>query len=174
VSTSYLHTTMSSMPSLRGGFAPRRGQGGWKKPFFKSKREYVKPDTSKNPLGQLLKTLSSSDLRVEGTESYIDTPISDVQYVASYNWRGGGSNTILVPGMLIDMCVPEIMLMSLRQAPAVDTSQRCAAPQRRQRTVLPRSKCCKISRVSYRTCRTVCTGHAPQLSHRGHRHSRVW
>jgi hypothetical protein len=158
VGSSLLQITMSSTSSFRGGFAPRRGQGGWKKPFVKSKREYVKPDTSKNPLGQLLKTLGSSDLRIESANSFGDTPISDVQYAASYNWRGGGSNTILVPGMLINICVPKIMLMSSRQAPAMDTSQRCATPPRRQRTVLPRPKCCKISRTSYRTCRAVCTG----------------
>jgi hypothetical protein len=87
-----------STTSFRGGYAPRRGRGGWNKPFIKWTREHIKPDIQKNPLGYLLKTLNNSDLKMDSVTSFSDTPISDLQYIASYNWREEGLNTIIVPG----------------------------------------------------------------------------
>jgi len=86
------------MSSFRGGYAPRRGRGGWTKPYVKQKREYVKPDIDKHPLGELLKTINNSDLKSELSAAPMDSLISDVQYVTSYNWRNDGNATILVPG----------------------------------------------------------------------------
>jgi hypothetical protein len=91
------------MPSFRGGYAPRRGRGGWNKPFLKTKREFTKPDVEKKPLGQLLRTIRNSNLGTGNAGSFVATPISDpisdLQYIASYNWRDDGSTTIIVPGM---------------------------------------------------------------------------
>ncbi|KAF2030477.1 hypothetical protein EK21DRAFT_100357 [Setomelanomma holmii] len=88
---------MSSMPSFRGGHAPRRGRGGWTKPFAKSKRDSVKPDIDKHPLGKLLKTFKLSDLHFTAGAS-VGPAITDLQYVTSYNWRNNTSHAILVPG----------------------------------------------------------------------------
>lgn len=92
---------MSSMSSFRGGYAPRRGRGGgrggWSKPFTKPK-EYTKPDIEANPLGDLLKTFHNSDIKVETHDSRTGSAISDLQYVASYNWLNGEDHVILVPG----------------------------------------------------------------------------
>ncbi|KAF2820346.1 hypothetical protein CC86DRAFT_305106 [Ophiobolus disseminans] len=90
---------MSSMSSFRGGYAPRRGRGGWSKtPFVKQKREHTKPDTNKHPLGELLKTIENSDLKSQPSALPADALTSDVRYVASYNWRNDVGATILVPG----------------------------------------------------------------------------
>ncbi|KAH8692474.1 hypothetical protein GQ44DRAFT_832853 [Phaeosphaeriaceae sp. PMI808] len=89
---------MSSMPSFRGGYAPRRGRGGWSKPFVKPNREYTKPDIEKQPLGQLLRTIDKVNLKGNPAQPFGDTPISELRYVASYNWRNDNSTTILVPG----------------------------------------------------------------------------
>jgi hypothetical protein len=92
---------MSSMSSFRGGYAPRRGRGGWTKPFVKPKKEIAKPDINKHPLGELLESLSISDLRVNRKAASKDETISNLRYVASYNWRGDASTTIIVPGKMV-------------------------------------------------------------------------
>ncbi|OAK97804.1 hypothetical protein IQ06DRAFT_227647 [Phaeosphaeriaceae sp. SRC1lsM3a] len=89
---------MSSMSSFRGGYAPRRGRGGWNKSFSKPKNQGVKPDLVKNPLGELLETVSISDLGLGTTKTTTHGSISDLKYVASYNWRSDAVPTILVPG----------------------------------------------------------------------------
>ncbi|KAH7086565.1 hypothetical protein FB567DRAFT_74020 [Paraphoma chrysanthemicola] len=89
---------MFAVPTARGGYAPRRGRGGWtKKSFAKPKREYVKPDTKAFPLGDLLKAFDLFD-PTESTPKTTKPPISNVQYIASYNWVNDDTCTILVPG----------------------------------------------------------------------------
>jgi hypothetical protein len=89
---------MSSISSLRGGYAQRRGRGGGNKPFTKSQREVVKPDTEKHPLGELLKSFSKADLKVDSNNAHKKESISGLRYIASYNWRSDSSTTIIVPG----------------------------------------------------------------------------
>jgi hypothetical protein len=89
---------MSSMSSHRGGYAPRRGRGGWSKPFVKSQRETVQPDTVRRPLGELLETLKIPDLTLASDTNAKYKTISELRYVASYNWRSDSSTTIIVPG----------------------------------------------------------------------------
>jgi hypothetical protein len=86
------------MSSMRGGYAPRGHRGGRYTPFYKQKKEPEKPDIKRNPLGEHLKTLRNSDLEAEATKLATDTSISDLRYVASYNWRNDDSTAILVPG----------------------------------------------------------------------------
>ncbi|KAJ4985499.1 geranylgeranyl pyrophosphate synthetase [Stagonosporopsis vannaccii] len=81
----------------RGGYAPRRGRGGWSRPFIK-RQEPVKPDLNKHPLGELLLTVRPSDLRPSNTKPLPLPHINDCQYVTSYNWVAGKDSTILVPG----------------------------------------------------------------------------
>lgn len=90
--------TMSSMSSFRGGYAPRRGRGGWNNFSSKPRKQGAKPDTVKNPLGGLIETLSVADLKLRTTDSITQGTISDLKYIASYNWRKDTSPTILVPG----------------------------------------------------------------------------
>jgi hypothetical protein len=86
------------MSSHRGGYAPRRGRGGWSKPFVKSQRETVQPDTIRRPLGELLETLKIPDLTLASDANAKYKTISELRYVASYNWRSDSSTTIIVPG----------------------------------------------------------------------------
>jgi hypothetical protein len=96
---------MSYTPNSRGGFASRRGRGGWSKPFSKPSAKpkvYVKPDIERHPLGHLLNTIHNLDLKVDRTHQ-TDTAtafpaILDLQYIASYNWINDDTPTILVPG----------------------------------------------------------------------------
>ncbi|KAF1851482.1 uncharacterized protein K460DRAFT_298555 [Cucurbitaria berberidis CBS 394.84] len=81
----------------RGGFAPRKGRGGWGRPFAKP-REPVKPDIEKYPLGKLLQTLQASDLIPEQNGLSHKAAITDCQYIASYNWLNNSTPTIIVPG----------------------------------------------------------------------------
>lgn len=81
----------------RGGFAPRRGWGrGGRAPFFTKTRDPTKPDLKKNPLGDLIKEIQSSDLSLMPIDL---AEISDCQYVASYNWLNDKQPTIVIPGM---------------------------------------------------------------------------
>jgi hypothetical protein len=96
---------MSSTSSLRGGYAPRRGRGGWNKPFTKPRNDFVKPDTDKIPLGKLLKIISNSDLKDYSDAAHTGELISDIRYIASYNWRSDTSTTIIVPGMSFNRSV---------------------------------------------------------------------
>jgi hypothetical protein len=89
---------MSSMSSFRGGYAPRRGRGRWSKPFVKSQRETVQPDTIKHPLGELLETLKIPGITLDSDATSKYKTISDLRYVASYNWRSDSAATIIVPG----------------------------------------------------------------------------
>lgn len=91
---------MSLTPSYRSGFAQRGSRQGWNKSFPNAKRDTVKPDIHKNPLGEHLKTFENSELEVDSNTTFVDTAVSDLRYVASYNWRSGDSATILVPGEL--------------------------------------------------------------------------
>ncbi|KAF2127933.1 hypothetical protein P153DRAFT_376859 [Dothidotthia symphoricarpi CBS 119687] len=91
---------MSSVPWTpgrgrgRGGFAPRRGRGGSSPAFVK--RELIKPDIEKYPLGSLIELLHVSSLEAKSDDT---TPgISHCQYVASYNWLNENTPTIIVPG----------------------------------------------------------------------------
>jgi hypothetical protein len=100
----YHHAAMSFMSSFAGssraGYAPRRGRGrGGRTPFTKG-REQMKPDVEKHPLGELLKTFHSSDLRLDQGDSVHLAAISGCQYVASYNWLNDRDPTIIVPGKL--------------------------------------------------------------------------
>lgn len=86
----------------RGGYAPRRGRGGWSRPLTK-RQEPVKPDLIKHPLGELLVSLRPADL--EPPQDALPTPplIKDCQYVTSYNWLAGKDTTILIPGKSMDL-----------------------------------------------------------------------
>lgn len=87
----------------RGGYAPRRGRGGWSRPFVK-RQEPVKPDLTKHPLGELLVSLQPSDLEPSQTDLLFPSCIEDCQYVTSYNWLAGKNTTILVPGKSSRLC----------------------------------------------------------------------
>ncbi|KAH7390935.1 hypothetical protein DE146DRAFT_147938 [Phaeosphaeria sp. MPI-PUGE-AT-0046c] len=90
---------MSSMSAFRGGYAPRRGRGrgGWKQSSFsRPKKRGVEPDLVKNPLGELLETVSIPRLQIVDPAAH--GSISDVKYIASYNWHTDAVPTILVPG----------------------------------------------------------------------------
>ncbi len=90
--------SFNAMPGTgRGGFAPKRGRGGWSRPFVK-RQEPVKPDLTKHPLGDLLLRLQVSDLVSESTDQLLSVRIEDCQYVTSYNWVAGNGSSILVPG----------------------------------------------------------------------------
>jgi hypothetical protein len=91
---------MSAMPSYRGGYAPRGGRGGWNGSFSKSKKPFVKPDIKKNPLGQLLQTIKIADLKEGSITTLPGGSITDLRYIASYNWRSDTSAAILIPGRL--------------------------------------------------------------------------
>ncbi|KAH5416795.1 hypothetical protein HBI82_136560 [Parastagonospora nodorum] len=89
---------MSAMPSYRGGYAPRGSRGGWNGSFSKSKKPFVKPDIEKNPLGQLLQTIKIADLKEGSITTLPGGSITDLCYIASYNWRSDTSAAILIPG----------------------------------------------------------------------------
>lgn len=85
--------------SSRGGFAPRRGQGrGNRYPNFNKPREQPKPDLKKHPLGDLIETISASDLKVGTSTTSHSIEISGCEYVSSYNWTDDKNPTIVVPG----------------------------------------------------------------------------
>jgi hypothetical protein len=81
----------------RGGYAPRRGRGGLPRPFVK-RQESVKLDITKNPLGELLIQIKSSDLTSLPANLPVPTTITDCHYVTSYNWLAGKDSAVLVPG----------------------------------------------------------------------------
>jgi hypothetical protein len=89
---------MPGPPFSRGGYAPRGGRGGWNKASPKPIRDIVKPDLETNPLGQLVKTFNSAGLNDKSNILSPATSISDLRYIASYNWRSDKTTTILVPG----------------------------------------------------------------------------
>ena len=60
----------------------------------------MKPDIEKNPLGQLLQTIKTADLKDGSIATLPGGSITDVRYIASYNWRSDASAAILVPGGL--------------------------------------------------------------------------
>ncbi|KAF2793546.1 hypothetical protein K505DRAFT_417731 [Melanomma pulvis-pyrius CBS 109.77] len=98
----------SSQPftaNARGDYAPRGGRGrggrGYRGGRGASSAKYTpppKPDIVKHPLGELLQTLQVSELDPE-TEKLSDAvKITDLKYVASYNWMNDKTPTIMVPG----------------------------------------------------------------------------
>ncbi|KAF2853410.1 hypothetical protein T440DRAFT_389859 [Plenodomus tracheiphilus IPT5] len=86
---------LSSPSSSRGGFAPRRGRGGWNRPSAK-KWEPVKLDTDAHPLGELLQTVQGSDLKLVNAST--DVSIDDCRYVASYNWLSDATTATIIAG----------------------------------------------------------------------------
>ncbi|XP_014550542.1 hypothetical protein COCVIDRAFT_42974 [Bipolaris victoriae FI3] len=85
--------------SRGGGLAPRRGQGrGGRYLYFNKPREPPKPDLTKHPLGDLVDTISASDLDVGASTTSHSTEISGCEYVSSYNWTNDANSTIVVPG----------------------------------------------------------------------------
>jgi hypothetical protein len=99
--TQNLHfTTMSSIPSSyrgRGGYAPRRGRGGWSQPFAK-RQDSIKPNLQKHPLGDLISTVGRSDLRPSHLDLTPPLHIQGCEYVTSYNWLDSKDPTVVVPG----------------------------------------------------------------------------
>ncbi|KAF3051118.1 hypothetical protein E8E11_007412 [Didymella keratinophila] len=81
----------------RGGYAPRRGRGGWSRPFIK-RQVPAKPDIVTIPLGDILASVQSSDLALPPTELPSSIGIENCQYVTSYNWVADKNSTIVVPG----------------------------------------------------------------------------
>ncbi|KAF2995558.1 hypothetical protein E8E13_003733 [Curvularia kusanoi] len=80
----------------RGGFAPRRGRGGWSQPF--AKRQDPKPDLQKHPLGDLILALQRSDLKPLQAHQVSPLQIQSCKYVTSYNWLANEISTVTVPG----------------------------------------------------------------------------
>lgn len=83
------------MPSSyrgRGGYAPRRGRGGW------SRQGSIKPDLQKHPLGDLISTVRRSDLKPSHLDLTPPLHIQGCEYVASYNWLDSKDPTVVVPG----------------------------------------------------------------------------
>jgi hypothetical protein len=62
------------------------------------RQEPTKPDLTKHPLGELIGSLRNPDLETSRNDSLYHPGISNCQYVASYNWLGDKTTTILVPG----------------------------------------------------------------------------
>ena len=88
------------MPSSyrgRGGYAQRRGRGGWSQPFAK-RQDSTKPDLQKHPLGDLISTVRRSDLRPLHLDSTPSLHIQGCKYVTSYNWLDSKDPTVVVPG----------------------------------------------------------------------------
>jgi hypothetical protein len=83
----------ASLRGSRGGRSDRGGRGGWRQPDGPPI-----PDLSRNPLGQLLCTVSSSDLQIDGEDFAGTAAIADLKYVSSYNWVNSETPTIIVPG----------------------------------------------------------------------------
>lgn len=81
----------------RGGYAPRRGRGGWSQPFAK-RQDPVKPDLQKHPLGDLILALQRSDLKPLQVHQVSPLQIHSCQYVTSYNWLANEIPTVTVPG----------------------------------------------------------------------------
>jgi len=79
----------------RSGFARGEGRGG--RYADPGKRDNMpRPDLSQHPLGELMTTITMSDLLAE--EKKTTAKITDCQYVASYNWLSKAMPTILIPG----------------------------------------------------------------------------
>lgn len=91
-----------------GGYAPRGGRwgggrggrGGWKSSTVKYNPP-PEPDTARHPLGELLQTFYLSDIKPEPERFAATAQITDLKYVASYNWLDGKAPTIMVPGKLV-------------------------------------------------------------------------
>jgi hypothetical protein len=88
---------MSSSYRGRGGYAPRRGRGGWSQPFAK-RQDSTKPDLQKHPLGDLICTIRNPDLRPSHLDPTPSLHIQGCEYVASYNWLNSTDPTVVVPG----------------------------------------------------------------------------
>ncbi|KAJ4325365.1 hypothetical protein N0V94_000707 [Neodidymelliopsis sp. IMI 364377] len=97
----------SGASSGRGGYAPRRGRGGGSRPFVK-RQEPTRPDINKHPLGELLVLLRNSNLETLRNDPLYLPGISNCQYVASYNWLGDKTATILVPGQPPQWTPPKV------------------------------------------------------------------
>lgn len=146
---------MSSMPGSgrgRGGYAPRRGRGGWAHPFVK-RQEPTKPDTTKHPLGQLITSLKNSDLESSQANMLPLSHISNCQYVTSYNWLRDKKPTILVPGKYSCFLSLRIWMLTWpRSTSPMDTPESRSETTRGQWHLLPRPKRRTISRVSHCPC----------------------
>lgn len=120
----------------RGGSAPRRrgGRGGKN---FPHKKEQIKPDIVKNPLGKLKETIHASDSTLLVKDLSRTATITDCRYLASYNWLNRSAPTIAVPGKskLAQFWVR--VLTAIRQTPSMDTSEQPTTLEERQRRILP-------------------------------------
>ena len=61
---------------------------------------YRTPDPELHPEGSLIKTVKITDIEAKGKNSAETKTlkVANAKYVASYNWSGGKSGAILVPG----------------------------------------------------------------------------
>ncbi|OAL54056.1 hypothetical protein IQ07DRAFT_668319 [Pyrenochaeta sp. DS3sAY3a] len=85
----------------RGRFARRRGDGrgdGRSGRNLTYKKEQIKPDIVKHPLGKLLETILASDSTFLVKDLGRTVTITDCRYLASYNWLNRSAPTIAVPG----------------------------------------------------------------------------
>ncbi|KAF2112086.1 hypothetical protein BDV96DRAFT_498594 [Lophiotrema nucula] len=88
-------STTSSYSSRGGGFSSRGKSSNWGS--HRKRNDQEGPDISKHPLGQLLRTISPSDLNLDADQEH-SISISNSEYVASYNWVNEESSTITIPG----------------------------------------------------------------------------
>lgn len=88
---------MPSSYRSRGGYAPRRGRGGWSQPFAK-RQDATKPDIQKHPLGDLILKVRKYDLRLSHLDPVPSLHIQGCEYVTSYNWLASKDPTVVVPG----------------------------------------------------------------------------
>lgn len=119
----------------RRGWAPRGGFTRGRYASARKRNNMRKPDLIKHPLGELLTTITMTDLQSEKQETA--SKITDCQYVASYNWLSKATPTILVPGKI---SLPEEawkLTRILRQTSSLEPSLRPTKTQRRQWRLLP-------------------------------------
>jgi hypothetical protein len=86
------HVTNSS----RGGFSAR-GRSGWRS-HGRIDAQRV-PDLVKLPLGDIIQTITDSDLRLNSLGGTDAATITDCKYLASYSWLNAANPTVLIPGV---------------------------------------------------------------------------
>ncbi|KAF2713833.1 hypothetical protein K504DRAFT_498627 [Pleomassaria siparia CBS 279.74] len=90
----------SAQRGIRGGRGSRGGRGGrgGGNASTPKRDPPPEPDIVAHPLGELLQTIRISDLSLEAIKTSKPTDITDLKYVASYNWMEGDAPTIMIPG----------------------------------------------------------------------------
>ena len=80
----------------------QRGQASWRRGTYGGRTDQKAEPSMKAPVGELLRTITLSEVQLSLQFQDVVPIIEDCEYVSSYNWLNQKQQTILVPGRFMN------------------------------------------------------------------------